>query len=474
MNSRNICEIPVYILVENYNREFLFKVKLAENIIHQNITNRIIIGDQRNLFFLLRWGMLEPGIVFVKSAQNYILNILKAIKKHGHKIILQDEEGLVLLKDSDGKFENRNSDNCLDYISKIFCWTEDEYNSYLERNIRLKNKLILSGNLRTNSRYIGLNSVVYNEEIQTIRSEKDDFILIVGNAKIAYSKFGETPIKDVITNNVLKKNKSSKNYLDSILQWSLNMRLSYFSIFEFISLVSNDPSFENVEIVYRPHPGEDVDFIRHILQDIPKTSVDTRYSIKPWLITAKAVIGSGCTVLVESLINEKPTYSIVNYRHLPKNSFISTMKPNDLAIGCSFGHELHERVLRDKNLNWSSKEVIKKSKEAKIFANSNIDTSEVISKEIECTLGQIKRTKSFKVMFFKTTIAQNIIIKNVVRILTYSRKFRYSKAVVNSDNLKFSVSEVKTKYLNNRKMAKNKNLIYNLIFENVLEITGKK
>ena len=66
---------------------------------------------------------------------------------------------------------------------------------------------------------------------------------------------------------------------------------------------NNDDKFD---IIFRPHPTEDTDGWKFLLDGIPNVRVIHEGSINKWVNSSFAVLHSGCTTALEATVSEKP------------------------------------------------------------------------------------------------------------------------------------------------------------------------
>lgn len=443
----------VFVFCENYNREFKTKLELSFKLLEINNVESIYIGDQRLLYLLGKFRLLNNGIVVIKSAQRYIRKYLEKIKKD-NVLLLQDEEGLVSIETSKGKSVNRNDKYNLSLIDEIFCWNQEEKESFLNVDAGLENKISICGNIRT-SIYTDYQKI-YKREIQEIKEKYEDYIFIVGNGKIAFSSNHEPPVSEIIKNNV-KKYTQGEEYLNTVLAWSENMIYSYFHLFDFLARLKKDDELCNTQIVYRPHPGENKDIISKLFEDLGNIYIEDEYSVIPWLAAAKVVIGSGTTTLVESLNLSKPTFSLVFDSNNKKYKNVTKMLPNELSIMSEDGEQLLESIK-----DFSKDKLSDSYRKVYEICQSKIDTYQIYAEKVE-KLTDVK-TKS------SNNKGSDILYKLITASYDWFSRLQASKDYKVNHNKKFPENALKSDIKCIQEMAKERKLKIKIINSRLIKL----
>jgi surface carbohydrate biosynthesis protein len=408
----------IIIPIEVKKREFLPKLFLIYNIIKK--TNfKVIFGSQRDIFQKI--VNIKNTIWFDKSTFLYKLK-QNELLKNNIKFLL-DEEGPISGWEK-WEFEIRDNGN-IDYFDKIFFWgTEDK--KYLINEKKIKKKIYFFGHpkydfLKSN------NHNYFNKQISEIKEKHKKFILIV-------SSFGE----DAFVNNKIQKrlmkvvtnkqqfdkynkfkNKESKKYLDQI---KLTKYLAYKNT--------------NINIIYRPHPYQDINLVKKTFGKIPKNlKIISDKTITPWIMACDIYIHSGCSTFFEALIfNKKIIYfdrfsikrnNIYNFKfHAHDNercqSYIEKFKKN-------------KKIFYNKNkYNKIITNIDKKKKFSNLFCNLLNTKFKNLNSEVKIGSNYIPSSTKFK-LFIKDIIKKNLsLIKNKIIIKTFlinflPEKYLYSK-----------------------------------------------
>lgn len=132
------------------------------------------------------------------------------------------------------------------------------------------------------------------------------------------------------------------------------------------------------DIVFRPHPTEDIDTWKFYLGGIPNVHVIREGSITAWVNNAFAVMHNGCTTALEASVIGKPVITYLPSKRKYKNNF-----PNKLGFRINSLKNLSNKVnLLFKNLK-SQKKSLKNKKIPKLISQKiYFDNNELASNKI--------------------------------------------------------------------------------------------
>ena len=83
----------------------------------------------------------------------------------------------------------------------------------------------------------------------------------------------------------------------------------YIKIIEYIKAIKYlSENNQDYDIVLRPHPKENIETWKIMLQDIPNTHVIRDGSIEVWIKNAFAVMHNSCTSALETIIQKTTSY----------------------------------------------------------------------------------------------------------------------------------------------------------------------
>lgn len=162
----------INIRIETKSREFIYKMKLADVLMHKGygvVIQQDFGGDVEDL---------PRGVYFINSIYKDSEEKLKEIKQRGNRIVLMDEEGLVIRNEKE--YIRRLPDQCLRYVDSICCF--GEYQADLIRRMSELEKLNIyaTGNPRIN--ILSSSKKIANQDIvDRIKREYGNFLLVVSN-----------------------------------------------------------------------------------------------------------------------------------------------------------------------------------------------------------------------------------------------------------------------------------------------------
>lgn len=259
----------IYILIEMYKREFDSRLKIKSYL--ESLGLNVIFGHKDTIRLGIRLGLLPPGIIFDKCAQDTKFNYWKNIKNRGFIFSLLDEEGIHTFKK-----EIRMRIGEPKYIDMIFF--NNLYQSIVTKNIYKDKGWILPNNeISGNPRL----DVIENDNCLAAKKKSESSkVFIIGN----YRFMDWNPYKD--QDRAFKK----------IVQ-------------QFIIDYQNESKYE---LIYRPHPSEDFE-----IEELCNNSgikVERHKSINQIIEEADVLITNRCTVSIESII-KKNDIVIFSYYH---------------------------------------------------------------------------------------------------------------------------------------------------------------
>jgi len=353
----------IYIPIEIMFRELTPRIYLAGCMAKAGY--RVYLGNKSGIYNLIKKKKLKEGIFFYKSAfGKNTKSTIPIIKKCDHATILDEELGIGMgytPSALQGRLIN------LDLISKFFVLGKNIKKKIIDKIPNQKNKIVLSGwplydlCKKRNLDY-------YLREAQKIKNKYKSFFLFSSN-------FGFLNKEDLITQKKIKWFKNSRKNKKIINEVHTNAFRDYK---EFVEIINKYSKENKTKIIIRPHPSDrkfenwkkDVK-----LNKIVKVIYEN--DIIPWILASKGLIHRGCsTAAIALMFNKKAFYLLPNRK----------LKNYEKNITYRISNKI-------KNLNLltkKSKSINKKLLENNIFNYSNINSSEIIIKNIN-TL-KVKKT----------------------------------------------------------------------------------
>ena len=164
---------------------------------------------------------------------------------------------------------------------------------------------------------------LFRAESDQLRAKYGDFILINTNL-VSNNVMGPDILlkyNDVRPEDTERRNRYIDHYCHEARRES-----------EFIRLVNSlSNTFPDRQIVFRPHPSEDIHLYQKLFHYIPRVTVTREGSLHAWLLASEALIHGGCTTAIEAHLCGTP---IINFRPERDSRFEVTL-PNLLGRSCN-------------------------------------------------------------------------------------------------------------------------------------------
>ena len=291
-----------YLPIEFKIREFYSKALLCSHLVSNGY--QVIIGQQWELYNQI--NHLPKGIFLFKSHNKIHHPAMDLAKKRGHITIALEEESLAL---TTNKSFARNSPKELNQFID-FILTSGKREKDFQDTVHHNNFIThVTGNPRADvikSKYIGL----YTDEVNFIKSKFGDYYLINTNFAMTNSLMGDINqvAKIARASGALKlEDEDSINEFNEYFKWEIENRKGIYDIIMKLSNISNK------KIIIRPHPAENIEFIKEQYKGIDRIYVIREGSHIPWTIACKKLIHTSCTTGLEAALMGKEAFSYVPY-----------------------------------------------------------------------------------------------------------------------------------------------------------------
>lgn len=301
--QKSIC----YLVIEILDREFIPLNFLAKKLIKNKIFDEVYIVELRLFLSSIKYKRLPAGVVFLKSAPDYLCQILKQMKKQGFKVIVQNQEGVSVLP-SEATEGLQIGHQAMPYIDSIISASDDEYNQLKTfQNIRCLKK----GELLRILVPISFWKSCLKKEIEEIKKRYNgDFTLFV-------STLGEyCHSLDKVDKNQLEKRffedfrENFSNLADEFRVWAQSQMYTFFELGKLVSSFKNEKN----QLIIRPHPSDHKEFLKYVFGRSPNVHVISEFPIMAWLLTARHIICSTSTVAIEAVsIGKTPLILLPNF-----------------------------------------------------------------------------------------------------------------------------------------------------------------
>ena len=288
-----------YVPIEIKNREFYSRLLLSLEACKKYGWN-IFFGFRGHVNYFAQ--NYTPGFYLGLGSINVFDNLFLSIKKNGTKILLSDEEGLVVYKEEYYK-KFKVSKKIIKIVDLIFTWGNKNTN-ILKKNFNIKNKIITSGNPRMDLLTKPF-CKIYNKEVKIIKKKYKNFYLICTN--FSYNNYFDKKYK---YSQILKKRNFFKSSSD-FKKWRDYEKIKDKIFFELICFLKETKKVKgNVSFVIRCHPSENHEIYQKIQKEYPNIYFDNSYSVHPWILACKGIINHYCTTTFEGLMCGKTSYTL--------------------------------------------------------------------------------------------------------------------------------------------------------------------
>ncbi len=288
-------------LVEVKHRSWQAKILFACMAIERGYG--IILGNKNVID--RRWNHLPTGIWFDKSITPHKVKKIAARVAHGFKIVVLDEEGLVI---DDDVFANvRMSAETLKLSSAVLTWGKHQANVIRNAYPDVAVPLHETGNPRVDLWRPEFNGI-FDAEVQALTQQYGDYILILSNFANYIDK------QDIDSLIAAQRGTNIRTEADE--QWFWDFVAFHDRVraaFEAATLALAQ-AFPEKNIIIRPHPGDNEPYWAAFAKKTP-ANVKIIYQgvVTPWLLGAKTVVHNSCTTGLEALIMGKTPIAYVPF-----------------------------------------------------------------------------------------------------------------------------------------------------------------
>lgn len=309
MNKNRWLYLPIELKVRELEARILMACTASEN------GYRVVLGHKNEIQTNL--SIMPQGIFLTYGMAENLLPILENATNFGHRIIAQDEEGLVVWQH--GRYQKyRISNKTLNLIQYVFTWGDNQKQLISETFPEYSTKIITTGSPRIDLLREPYNKV-FDDRVEKIKKTYGPFILVNTNFGLVNNFKGMTDYYE----HIKKAYNLSTDYDEAFhkSRFEFQNQLNGYFI-EMIKALSN--SFSKMKIIVRPHPAENHDTNRKIFHDFKNVVIHHEGCVIPWLKASEVMIHNGCTTGVEAVILNK---AAVTYRPI-KNDLIETFLPS--------------------------------------------------------------------------------------------------------------------------------------------------
>ena len=321
----------IYLHVEISARELDSKILLATLAASKG--HQVIISDLIGILRGIKSRVLAPGIFHTKSLTPSKDKIARhrLLIERGFGITSIDEEGALNNHGYDSFAKIRYSEEMIEQTQAVFGWGQEDTEALKKYYPKHAQKIYKTGSPRAD--LWGKTFSNYWTTPSTLPHKP--FLLISCNAGYANNiiPFGELIERE----NKYGRFKNDPQYLEERIG---RTHEDYIKIIEYIKAIKYlSENNQDYDIVLRPHPKENIETWKIMLQDIPNTHVIRDGSIEVWIKNAFAVMHNSCTSALETIIQKKPLVTYVPY----EQKYNPTLA-NELGFQVSTKEELKKKI----------------------------------------------------------------------------------------------------------------------------------
>ena len=337
----------IYLHLEVLNRELDSKLLLA--VIAASRGHEVIVSDQESIIKGLTRKFLSPGIFHTKSLTPGKLKIFKHQKiiNTGCKITSIDEEG-GLIDYGYNKFAKlRYSNKTLKQASAVFSWGPEDYKTLKKIYPSQSKKIYKTGSPRADLWQPFFFDYWENKNQKDL---KRPFLLVSSNfGGVLNMKSLNKRINALRIGGYFDRDpKMFKRVMDDEAEKSKMIGL----FVEALKYIANKN--KNYNVILRPHPVENIDLWKTLLNGIKNIKVVRDDSISLWVKNSFAVMHNGCTTALEATISQKPVIS-----YTPFKAKFTRELANDLGFKVTTIKKLSHKI--DKIFQNSKKKKLNKT-----------------------------------------------------------------------------------------------------------------
>lgn len=400
----------LYLPIEIHSREFHAKLYLSYQASQRGWI--VIIGPEYDVNKLARY--MPPGVYFGNGFHNKATNISRILKKSGHKIILQDEEGLVRWSPELYK-EYRFNPEINNYVDYFLSWGEED-KEIIKSIIKDPKKSKPIGNLRLDLLNSNLQEV-FSDEVNEIKNKNGDFVLINGN-------FGRT--NHINGKDYYVKDIKLRGWLDTPYKKEYQFQGIAFQkkIFEKMIDLSIAIAKTGQKVVVRPHPSENLEVWKKKTKNFSKNIKIIRSgNVIPWLVASKFLIHNGCGTAIEGLLLDK---TVISYRPL-KDPKVETFLPNEVSICMETEQDILNFLKNFKNGNFNVDKKDTKNILDKYIKKNEFDKDASL-RILDLIENFNLQKKTDKIKSFKNDIQiEMTLFKSMITRIIFKKNFSYLK-----------------------------------------------
>ncbi|WP_052812997.1 surface carbohydrate biosynthesis protein [Desulfonatronum thioautotrophicum] len=305
----------LYLPIELKVRDLNSRILLASFAAVSGI--KTIIGHKLEVQH--RIGEFPPGVFLMYGFVGNYLNTYEKIIKYGHKVVAQDDEGLVVWQnDMYQKF--RVSSSVLEKVSQVYAWGHNQKQLIDNWSPKTKEKILITGSPRFDLLREPFSSVLASDA-NRIKETFGNYLLINTNfGRVNHFKGVEYFVQTKTVEYALSGDQIQ--FFEEHLNFQMSIYTSFIKMLPALSAAFPEKLF-----IIRPHPSENRDTWRKHTSGLPNVKVVHEGSVLPWILGSEMLIHNGCTTGVEAYMLNK---LVIAYRPVIQEH-LETHLPNGLS-----------------------------------------------------------------------------------------------------------------------------------------------
>jgi surface carbohydrate biosynthesis protein len=256
-------------------------------------------------------------------------------KELNHRIIHLDEEGAIYEQGPERwkiDLNNRLIVPELDANDHVCTWGTFQADHYRSLNPACSANINAVGHPRFDLSGPAFDAL-YQEEARQLRERHGKFILVNTNilasnvtGRDVYFRFYGISPEDTV---------ARTHYIEHYCHEAQREA----AFIELINHLSN--TCPEHQIVFRPHPSEDLRAYEVLLKYIPRVTITRNGSLHAWLRSCQVLVHDGCTTAIEAHLGNTP---VINFHPIHDPRFEITL-PNLVGIACSTPAEVADAIM---------------------------------------------------------------------------------------------------------------------------------
>lgn len=291
----------IFIPVETKVRELHAKILLSCYAAEAGFS--VILGTQAELLRMVK--SLPRGLYLEKGVAPQKNSGTRLLKGLGNKIAAWCEEGLVIV-DQESYARDRVSSEVFSRLDLFFAWGKVQQEAIARKMGPEADKIVIAGNPRFDLLRDPYR-LVFSFEAKKLKQEHGRFLLINTNFGLFNNFYGP----DYFIEEVMRaKGRIIDAAHEKFFQdWVDHVGMVYEKFIDLMPVLSR--SFPEYKIILRPHPSENHDTWRDLVDGLENVEVIHKGSAIPWILASEVLIHNSCTTGVEAYVLGKP---VVAYR----------------------------------------------------------------------------------------------------------------------------------------------------------------